>query len=397
MVGNAIKKGVIIFLWFFLFANVAQGATELNGFSVSATGTTTINATLCPAGLMVYGTRQNFGTYPSTGSPGPWTFNASGASNCTAYFSGAGSLENGLFTGSPGTPDGDYWVEVAFDGTAFSPNFAGANAKYFRATRTGGVWAIFPDPYNFSTTTSRITQQNSPMAGSITPSAQVTFDYDFISTGLDFPPFVYAGVRIENLTAGFTYDTSSAEQAIVSSGNLSFTQTFTLPIGDAFMWTPYLRTASSTVVKFGNPFPFSVVQQNIQSSPFTPVPTNDSQASSTILGLGGFFSVKDLLLSKFPFNWIADSAAILESLASSTATTTIPTVAVDYSGLSLLQNIPTTTPQNLNFTFFSAATFDQVAEIDGIELMRTFLSWTLWIALIFFAWREGTRIFSVVE
>ena len=44
-----------------------------------------------------------------------------------------------------------------------------------------------------------------------------------------------------------------------------------------------------------------------------------------------------------------------------------------------------------SFTLFGANTFDQVAQIPGINAMRTLLSWILWIGLVSMMMRDIIR------
>lgn len=120
----------------------------------------------------------------------------------------------------------------------------------------------------------------------------------------------------------------------------------------------------------------------------------DENSTSTLYNLGSAFNLIDILTSKFPINWVYQYASVLAGLASSTATTTIPSVDLDFSGLRELQNIPTTTPISTKFTLFSAATLDEVAAISGVASMRTFVGWTLWLGLMGFAWRRVNTLFA---
>jgi len=129
----------------------------------------------------------------------------------------------------------------------------------------------------------------------------------------------------------------------------------------------------------------------------TTIPTTDNEASSTVLGMGGAFGIAAVVLQKFPINWVVEYANVLTDLASSTATTTIPDVTVSYAGLKEIQNIPTTTTQNLSVTFFSASTLDTVGAYPAIILMRTVIGWSLWIGLIFMAWRRANGLFSQAQ
>jgi len=127
------------------------------------------------------------------------------------------------------------------------------------------------------------------------------------------------------------------------------------------------------------------------------VPTSET-ATSTLESLpfswGQAFGLREAILSKFPFNWISGYVTVLNGLAESEATTTIPSVTINYGGLSLLQNVATSTAIDTEITFFSGATIDEVAEFTGIQSMRTFLGWVLWLGLIGYASRAGKQMFK---
>lgn len=271
---------------------------------------------------------------------------------------------------------------------AGTPNPSGTIADWYFEINGAPWWQIATSTY--------IRGGYTPTVGEITSSNTVTFTFDYFVNDTQTPPPAYVGIRVWNLTDGITYNTLESEELIVSSGAGSYSVQMVLPIGPAYSWQPYIRYSSNLFVN-GYTSPFSVVEQNATSSPFTEVPTTDATASSTLLSLNSLFSWVDILSNKFPLNWITQSATIFYNLADSTSTTTVPEVTVNYGGLSLLQNIPTTTPINTEFTFFSAQTFDDVAEIPGMDTMRTLVSWVLWIGLITFVWREGGRLFKTRE
>jgi len=118
--------------------------------------------------------------------------------------------------------------------------------------------------------------------------------------------------------------------------------------------------------------------------------SNFNTTATSSVGMAGKLLeyLYSVIRSKFPFNWFFETVTIIKGLVTRTATTTIPSVTVDYSGLHTLQNIPTTTAQNLTFTFFSAATFNTVAAIPGIQQMRTLAGYVLWIGFMFMSFRR---------
>lgn len=125
-----------------------------------------------------------------------------------------------------------------------------------------------------------------------------------------------------------------------------------------------------------------------------PAPTSDTATStleSGLFNLPNIFNLKNVLVSRFPINWIVEYTDILRELPERTATTTIPTVTLTASSTLLGTYLSTTTP---TFTFFSGATITQVAGIAGIQTMRTFVGWTLWFALFGLLGRMVSRMFK---
>jgi len=125
--------------------------------------------------------------------------------------------------------------------------------------------------------------------------------------------------------------------------------------------------------------------------------TTSTASLSVLSGLGSVFNMSNVVFNKFPINWVVEFASILNSLASSTATTTITNVDVDFGSMKTLQSIPTTTVQSLNISFFSSATLDEVAAIPAIGVMRTVISWGLWLELMWYAWRRAMGIFQKTQ
>jgi len=133
----------------------------------------------------------------------------------------------------------------------------------------------------------------------------------------------------------------------------------------------------------------------------------NTTATSTVYAQA--FGLTGVILGKFPFNWVVDYANVLSNLGSSTGQlgsttvdqshvisyTGVPTVSMDFRGLSLLNKpfASSTASTSLVITMFSATTLNQVAAIGGIQTMRLFISWFLWIELVMYAWRRATGLF----
>jgi len=126
------------------------------------------------------------------------------------------------------------------------------------------------------------------------------------------------------------------------------------------------------------------------------IPTDES-ATSTLFDLGRSFGLADVVLSKFPINWAVEYANVLYDLGSSTATSTIPEVVMDFGSMATLQAIATTTDMDTEVTFFTADTLYEVAEIPAIGLMRTVAGWMLWLGLVSYAWRRAGSLFATAR
>lgn len=137
----------------------------------------------------------------------------------------------------------------------------------------------------------------------------------------------------------------------------------------------------------------------------TTLATSSLDASSgTSTVFSSSYGLVSVITNKFPFNWVVGYASVLSNLGASTGqlgSTTVdtshvitysgvPSVTMDFSSLKELQKIPTTTAQTLTVTLFSASTLNSVAAIPGIQTMRLFISWFLWIELLIYAWGAAT-------
>jgi len=172
-------------------------------------------------------------------------------------------------------------------------------------------------PSDFATTT-RILPPWSPNAGVIEPNNNVPFLFDFYhNTAPGNTIYEKLGVQIVNNTASYTYNTESLESDIVASGIITYNASYSLPTGDAFAWRAYARKGSSYV--YGPWLSFSVVEQNLEASPFTQYP---DILTATSTGEFGFISgIGGLIMQKIPFVWFTQIGSTINSLNAEATTT----------------------------------------------------------------------------
>jgi len=248
------------------------------------------------------------------------------------------------------------------------------------------------DPGAF--TTSYIQSQTSPTQSEVTGSTDVDFAYSFWNTG--YEGFDKAGVALNNLSSG--QNVTVSEQAISSTGAGSYSNTVTLISGDAYSYRPYLRNSSTNVKAYGQTFVFYVVSNSGGQSYVNGVPifqdVNDANATSTLFGASAAFNLVDVILGKFPINWVIEMGQVITDLQTQTSTTSLPSMSVNFGELRTLQAIATTSPQNWTVNFLSADMFQQISDIPAMQTARQVCSGILWFGLVMLGWRESRRLFA---
>jgi len=362
------------------FSNVCTSDTNSHDFSTGGyqSGTWTFT-TPCnmPTGTKVViatfnGNGQAYYGYKTAGYTGP---------------AGETKALSGEIDGSGGTPLN---VNTRFD--SFTPTLGTTTPNATSTSFTIGATGYI-NPSDFATSSTRVHVRFRQTTGIGVGTNSI------LSTGAD----IYFDATT---TGAFSFSTTTS---ITNTGVYTVYWAIEHPrfslFGIGFLTDTVLSALGDFVVSSAaNPVSQQQLDQATVAGQFGPIgytgqqlPIDDASASSTLLGLGGAFNIANVVLNKFPINWVVQYANVLSDLASSTATTTIPAVVINYGGLKEIQNIPTTTAQTLQFTFFSAATFDQVAALPGISAMRMLLGWTLWIGLIFYAWRRVSGIFTQAQ
>jgi len=417
MLGILKKRFFFLFIGAFVFASLA-GAPRVFAYSqvnavFNSSGvidTTSLPTSGCQDGIFS-GARLYFGVYPDFSSLQETLGFGPTQDNCqTLFASFSGNLESWQNSG-----DGDYFMVFGINGD--TPPLTGNYV--FSATRSGGLWQSGPPVFDTSTRFITFT----PTLGTTTPVATSTA-FTFGVTGYinenDLSSSTELYIRWRQQSGGGIRGNSLIQDygeflfPITSSGDFSFSTTTSVlntgvyisyyairdPLFEIFGVGFFNETILDSVGNFvvGEASQSEIINSEILLQTTggglvdTTIPTEET-ASSSLYALGSIFNLKDQVFTRFPINWVFEYVQVLNALPESTSTTTIPAVTINYGNLALLQNVPTTTPINTTFTFFSASTFDDVAEFSGIQAMRTFLSWTLWLALVFYAWRAVSGMF----
>lgn len=211
----------------------------------------------------------------------------------------------------------------------------------------------------------------SPAVGSTTSSSLLSFLAQ--TDGIVYSGFNVTVTNLDTLSQ-FTYSTST-------SGSVNFSQALSLGNGVYQGLICLNQNPGLTSDPLCQNVTFTLNSSGLLlSDPYT-------NATSSFSIMPNVFGLVSTLANKFPFNWMFETIDILDSLSTSTATTTIPTVEVDFGGLHTLQAIPTTTTATTTFVLFSADTLQEVSEFTAVQAMRTLLSYILWFSFMLFSYR----------
>jgi len=120
---------------------------------------------------------------------------------------------------------------------------------------------------------------------------------------------------------------------------------------------------------------------------------DDANASSTILSFASFLNLREQMVGKFPISWAIETIAAFVEATNETATSTLPTVAVDFGMLSTLQWYATTSPDELEVEFWNWDWIETVSDMTAFAALRALLSYILYITVGILAWREAARMF----
>jgi hypothetical protein len=105
--------------------------------------------------------------------------------------------------------------------------------------------------------------------------------------------------------------------------------------------------------------------------------------------ISGGLGIRNMVMQKFPISWVVETIEVLNSLSTSTATTTTPLFSLTFATSTM---IATSTPIIVNF--ITPTFFDDIAEVPAIQVMRTLLVWSMWISFAGVIMRKVPSIFN---
>jgi len=337
-----------------------------------------------------------------------------------------GSVTTGTFSGvysayTPGSNTALSANEIAGgsgSGGMYNITFAGDGTYYYLSTDNGSPsrtvyqYGIVYKSGSVCTTSVPSSGQFSvvqPLAGSVSTSTHVIFEYEFLSSS---PQYDFAGYELRDLSAGS--QSVGVEEPILSSGVLTYYQTDDLTAGHAYSWRPYLRSASSSPV-FGDWIGiFNVVTQSASSTPYFPpalTASTTSYLSSFCSGFGsstdaiytssgfsysicyagGFLFVPSnesvqqftqfplLLQSKFPFSYFYDIKNIVSSATETETPIGVLTVDLPLAGETV---------------FFSSSTLTTFITPTASNAIRPIASGALWLLAAYGWYRMVLGVFK---
>jgi len=287
-------------------------------------------------------------------------------SGCTTVASSAGnpvSLVKNIGTATFATPytlDATKYYELNFANTNGSNLFylygsaasTYVNGNYCTSqTRSAGacigghtdgfiVDIYFDLQSSGANTASRITGNVSP--SNVTDAdAAVSLTYSYYS---GVPAVTTATYILRDLTVG---QSIAGQTTSGLAGNQVFTQALQLTVNRRYSWQPVLNTASTTI--YGATYYFNTGSSSPSGASYGEVFTEylngnwnaletidnltDTNASSSLEGfVNNVYSLQNVLVTKFPFNYFVEIANTLDEILSSSTSTTAYTFAVNFSG-----------------------------------------------------------------
>jgi hypothetical protein len=241
-----------------------------------------------------------------------------------------------------------YYRVVMGSGGNFRPYGCTTNCYAGGALLVGGIAdATVLDAYFVLQTSTSNT--NTRIVSVVTPSnttdadGVVPFEFTLYSGS---PAATTTGFTITDLTTGQSL--GETDVLITSSGLLTFTYTLAVTKNHAYSWVPLINLTSGSVIygstyffNTGSSSPAGVNVGNVFSQYLngnwnaieTLSNVSESNGSSTLEGfVNNVYSLQNVLVTKFPFNYFVEIASTLDDILSSSTTTTAYSFTVHMSG-----------------------------------------------------------------
>jgi len=395
MVRNVVKKNLFLIVVFLAVASalfIVSGATTAyavnnpesfvcRNFGVLGANLCAFNSDNSTLSVSVYHTYS--GVYPDTScefTNSPQT----GSFNFTSW--------NVTFPGGsdPGCTSGtDFWMSFTHSGTDYYYQSNGTVSVNPTVSNVAFINAITPQDQSVSTSTSVYFE------GSVIYEGAYGYDEFCFYIDVAFANLV-SQIQSDPIRHCVSFSPSSSEQF--------FNYTRTLSTGTGYIWwvslegegLPGLSSIENT---------FWVVTRSFQSPLY---PANEEEATTTaVSNLSSIVTkMRNIVLSKFPFNWGDAVYSEVNDLVNGTTTQSFDPVAINFSemDISLWDQLSSTTikdsinpytgKKNFDIEFFSTTTIHNVAQTAPFPVARQLGVYMLYLAFGLFVVREIESIFN---
>jgi len=201
-------------------------------------------------------------------------------------------------------------------------------------------------------TNTRIIRLNNPTSNEEGLTNPITFNFDYYYNST-IGGYATSGVKVIDILSNFQY--TPVEEAIITSGQTTFTEQMTLNSDSCYSWQPYLRGASTTIYGNTQLFETGTGCTGFQST------VGDTSTTSFF----AFLNVTQQLRNKSPVGYIYIMSDILNNLDQISAS----------SSVDLSMNLASSSAGYFTGTvdFFSADTIGEYLDDDMTNLLRNFM------------------------
>jgi len=201
-------------------------------------------------------------------------------------------------------------------------------------------------------TNTRIIQKINPTDNDTETTSDINFNFTYYYNS-SIGGYATSGAKIIDIINNFTF--TPVEEAIIASGQSTFSQTKTLNNNGCYSWQPYLKGASTTIYGTTSLFETGTGCTGFQST------VGDTSTTSFF----AFLNITQQLRNKSPVGYIYIMADILNNLDNISAS----------SSVDLSMNLASTSAGYFTGTvdFFSADTIGEYLDDDMTNLLRDFM------------------------
>lgn len=228
---------------------------------------------------------------------------------------------------------------------------------------------------------SRIVENISPSAGSITASSTVPFSFSYFYNDSN-SLYDTVGYELTDITANTQI--AGVEQSINASGGNTYTATSTLVANHFYSWRPYMKYSVNGSFIYGDLDTFSVLTNTAPVSPLTdPFATSTATTTAPLI----YLNIVSLLQNKYPISYVPQIITLVKSEATLTGTSTFPNLTFDFTNTRL----GSTTLNLSTVEMFGTSTITYFFHQTQIDQFKTLIRYVLWVSFILFLVRDIRR------